>query len=225
MKLSILFLASLMLFSTIIFSREYSTRFKSSINPISSEIKAQMLKYTWHPTCPVTLNDLSEVKLIYWGFDHKPHQGELIVNKALAKEIVAIFKELYHHRFPIQRMELMDAFKGDDMQAMNANNTSAFNCREVTGQPGVFSQHSYGRAIDINTLINPYVKGNQVLPEAGKVYANRSTNYPGKITKNSFIYNTFQKYNWNWGGDWDDLKDYQHFEKRANDEKRDSKGY
>jgi hypothetical protein len=143
----------------------------------------------------------------------------------VAHEVVDIFKALYIHQFPIERMELMDVFKGSDDAAMDANNTSAFNCREVTGKPGIFSQHSYGRAIDINTLINPYVKGDKVLPSAGKRFADRSQYHPGIITKDSFIYKEFARRGWSWGGDWHDLKDFQHFEKRASDEKRDINGY
>lgn len=40
---------------------------------------------------------------------------------------------------------------------MEANNTSAFNCRDVTGKPWVFSRHNYGGAIDINPIQNPYI--------------------------------------------------------------------
>jgi hypothetical protein len=200
-------------------------RFESSISPISTSRQKIMEKYTWRPGCPVPFSDLAEVKLSYWGFDQKAHQGILIVNKALAPEVVSIFKTIYYHKFPIERMEPMDEFKGDDAAAMEVNNSSSFNCRAITGKPGVFSQHSYGRAIDINTLINPYVKGEKILPPCGKKYADRTTAYPGKITKNSLIYKVFtEEFGWDWGGNWNDLQDYQHFEKRANNERRDPNG-
>lgn len=199
-------------------------KFESSVSAISAKTQKIMEKYTWRPGCPVPLNDLAEVKVSYWGFDQKAHQGILIVNKSLAAEVISIFEAAYYHQFPIERMEPMDTFKGNDDAAMAVNNTSAFNCRAVTGKPGVFSQHSYGRAIDINTLINPYVKGEQVLPPGGKKYMDRAKNYPGKITKDGFIYNEFTKRGWDWGGNWHDLQDYQHFEKRANNEKRDVNG-
>jgi hypothetical protein len=199
-------------------------KFKSEITSIPTDTQKIMEKYTWRPGCPVPFDDLAEVKLSYWGFDQKAHQGILIVNKQLAAEVVSIFEAAYYHQFPIERMETMDTFKGDDDAAMAVNNTASFNCRAVTGKPGCFSQHSYGRAIDINTLINPYVKGDRVLPPAGKKYVDRTKNYPGKIIKDSFIYNEFIKRGWDWGGNWHDLQDYQHFEKRANNEKRDVNG-
>jgi len=171
-----------------------------------------MQKYTWKSGCPVSLENLVEIKVIYLGFDNRTHQGALIVNKKLANEVVSIFNELYQQQFPIERMELMDVFKGDDIAAMNANNTSAFNCRFMTGKNHVYSQHSYGCAIDINPLINPYVRGNEVFPRAGKKFVDRHLMLPGMITNNN-IYKIFKKYGWDWGGDWRHLRDYQHFEK------------
>lgn len=216
--------ALLTLLSSSVLAASSHTDFKSQILPIPDNVKSIMKKYTWHPGCPVPLEDLSYVELAYYGFDHKPHQGVLIVNKTVAKDVVEIFKDLYAHHFPIERMELMDVFKGDDDAAMKVNNTSSFNCRAVTGKPGVFSQHSYGRAIDINTMINPYVKGPLVLPPNGAPYVDRTKLYPGKITKNSLIYQDFISRGWSWGGDWHDLQDYQHFEKRADAEKRSPNG-
>ena len=205
--------------------KDSAQSFKSSISFIPPNIQKRMLKYTWHEGCPLPLNDLRYIVLSYWGFDKKPHLGALIINKLLAKEVVQIFKSLYLHHFPIERMKLMDAFKGNDDTAMAANNTSSFNCRDLTGKPGMFSQHSYGRAIDINTKINPYVNGQDILPPNGSKFVNRNKPYPGKITKNSFIYRVFIKYGWDWAGDWYDIQDYQHFEKRANGEKRNPYGY
>jgi hypothetical protein len=199
--------------------------FKSTIHSIPKNIAASMRQYTWHPGCPVPIEQLAYIKLNYWGFDQQSHTGSLIVNKVLAKEVVAIFKSLYEHHFPIQRMELMDTFKGDDNASMAANNTSAFNCREVTQRPGEYSQHSYGRAIDINPLLNPYVKSNEILPASAAIYATRDKPLPGKIIKGDHVYQEFKKYGWDWAGDWLDVQDYQHFEKRAHGEKRNPHGY
>ncbi len=170
-------------------------------------------KYTWHPGCPVPLKDLKYLNLTYYGFDHKTHKGILIVNKKLAEEVVEIFLQLYTQKFPIERMQLMDDFKGNDVLAMTANNTSAFNCRQITRNSAVYSLHSYGRAIDINTKLNPYVKGNIVLPKNGKPYADRSKPFSGKINLGGEVYQAFIQKGWVWGGSWTSLKDYQHFEK------------
>jgi hypothetical protein len=215
-KIKVFLLIGCLIFSSIACSKNTAiSEFTSSIHPIPMNTQKLMHHYTWDATCPVSLQDLSEVKLTYFGFDHKAHQGVLIVNKKLANEVIEIFKEIYEHRFPIQQMELMDVFKGSDHAAMNANNTSAFNCRFVMGKKNFFSQHSYGRAIDINTLINPWVKGKTILPAAGEKFIDRTKPYPGKIIKNDFVYKAFKKHGWSWGGDWKSLQDYQHFQKRG----------
>jgi hypothetical protein len=187
--------------------------FTAEVSAIPPRIAAQMKQSTWHEGCPVGLDQLAYLRLSYWGFDQVPHQGELIVNKKLAAEVVGIFKALYAKRFPIERMQLMDVFKGNDDAAMAVNNTSAFNCRDITNQPGKFSLHSYGVAVDINTLINPYVKGDLVLPEGGRKYQDRTRQVPGMIVRDGFVYNMFIRKGWHWGGDWETRQDYQHFEK------------
>jgi cell wall-associated NlpC family hydrolase len=187
--------------------------FHSTVESLPDNIKNQMQKYTWHEGCPVTLDDLVYIKLSYWGFDNRSHQGELVVRKDVATDVVAIFQDLYQQKFPLANMQLMDAYKGDDIAADNANNTSAFNCRPQVNFPKLFSGHSYGMAIDINPLINPYVNGAEVTPPASKKYL--TSDALGKITKNDPAYQAFISRGWSWGGDWSGkIRDYQHFEKK-----------
>lgn len=186
----------------------------ASVSPIPTSIQAKMRQTTWRPGCPVALKDLRYIQLNYWGFDNKMHQGVLIVNRRLSKDVVIIFGKLFRAHFPIQRMEPMYRYHGNDEKAMEANNTSGFNCRTVTGTKNTYSQHSYGRAIDINTRINPYVKDGNVQPKNARAFLNRDKQDKGMITKNSQLYRIFHTYGWDWGGDWHALKDYQHFEQR-----------
>jgi D-alanyl-D-alanine carboxypeptidase len=172
-----------------------------------------MKRTSWHEGCPVPLTDLRLLKITYLDYSGKPATGELIVHRDLAEETESIFRKLYEHRFQIEKMMPVDEYGGNDDRSMEANNTSAFNCRDKTGQPGSFSNHSWGRAIDINPLTNPYVKGNTVLPAAGRVYLNRRKAYRGGIQANDFVVKLFQEHGWTWGGGWKDRQDYQHFEK------------
>lgn len=190
-------------------------RFQSSIQPIPEDVQQQMQKYTWKDDCPVPLSDLSYIKMTYWGFDNRAHQGVLIIHEKFAPEVVSIFKYLYSQRFPIQRMEPMYKYKGNDEKAMLDNNTSGFNCRHQTDFPKLFSPHSYGGAIDVNPLINPYDNNGKVEPPIAKKYLDRDVPHKGKITKDGIVVKTFSDYGWSWGGNWDKrgIKDYQHFEK------------
>jgi len=152
--------------------------------------------------------ELSIVKIKYFGFDKKIHQGELIVNRKVADEVKVIFMKLLSVKFPIEKAIPISAYGWNDEKSMSDNNTSAFNYRVIKGTDRL-SKHSFGFAIDINPLLNPYVKKHSVEPE-GAVY---NPELKGTITNNSEIVKIFKSYGWNWGGNWNKGKDYQHFEK------------
>jgi hypothetical protein len=187
--------------------------FKS--DPVSASLLARIRKTTWHPGCPVAPEDLRQLTLTFRDFENNTRTGTLLIHRDLADETVRLFESLYRQGFQIERMVPIEEFGGDDDASMAANNTSAFNCRDATGKPGVFSNHSRGRAIDINPLINPYVKGDKVLPGAGRKYLDRTKAFPGSILKDGFVVREFEKAGWTWGGRWPDRQDYQHFEKQA----------
>lgn len=122
-----------------------------------------------------------------------------------------VFRRLFDERFPIESMRLVDEFGGDDDRSMSANNTSAFNCRPATGSTR-WSEHAYGRAVDINPVQNPYVtRSGAVLPPAGDAHTRRDPATPGLITDGSVVVSAFADIGWTWGGHWSSGKDYQHF--------------
>lgn len=181
--------------------------------PLRAEFLGSVRASTWHSGCPVSPEDLRVLTVSYWSFGGTPAHGELVVNREVAAEVRDIFTELFEHGFLIEKMQPVEEFGGNDDRSMEANNTSAYNCRDVTGVKGKFSNHSWGRAIDINPLTNPYVKGEKVLPAAGRGYLDRARAYPGGILADSFAVKAFAKRGWAWGGQWTDRQDYQHFEK------------
>lgn len=197
-----------------IFTRK-KAKFISRVDPIPAPLLERMRSTTWHRGCPVSPEDLRQLTLTYWNFKEQRETGTLIVNKTVADEVTKIFHDLFTHGFLIERMTPVENYNGSDDASMAANNTSAFNCRDVTGQPGKFSNHSWGLAIDINPLTNPYIKGDKVLPPEGAKSLDRTKAFPGSILANSFTVEKFTKAGWTWGGTWSDRKDYQHFEKPA----------
>ncbi len=156
------------------------------------------------------MESLRAVDVSHWGFDAQVHIGRLIVAAEVAGDMVDIMGQLFAARFPIERVEPVDVYDGDDNRSMSANNTSAFNCRAVTGGSS-WSKHSYGTAIDVNPLVNPYVAGESVLPTEGAVYADRSLDAPGMIHSGDVVVESFAAHGWIWGGTWSSPKDYQHF--------------
>ncbi len=190
--------------------------YSATISPITPNIKKRMINGgSYHQGCPVALNSLRYIKLKYIGFDGAEHNGELVVNKAVANDVVNIFKKLYGIKYPIKKMELVSNYGGSDFKSIEADNTSAFNCRFVDGTTK-WSNHSYGRAIDINPIENPYVsKSGHTSHKASKEFVPRTHAISNAvILAGDSIVKIFKSYGWRWGGDWHCCKDYQHFDKK-----------
>lgn len=180
--------------------------FQSSIEPVTAE----QLGSSWRPGCPHPVEQLRAVNVTHVGYDGTVHSGRLIVDTALAERVATVFRDLYAARFPIQRIEPVDRYGSDDQASMRANNTSGFNCRTVAGSSS-WSEHAYGRAIDVNPLVNPYVRGSSVDPPEGAPFADRSRSDPGMIHADDAAVRAFAAQGWEWGGYWSGGKDYQHF--------------
>jgi len=188
--------------------------FHGTQGPVPEALAARMRQHSWRPGCPTPIGDLAYVRLSHFGYDGAVHEGELVVHKELASEVLTIFKALFARRFPVERMRVIDAYQGDDDASMADNNTSAFNCRFVAGKPGVFSKHSSGRAIDINPRTNPMVVDGAVLPPAGSEFVARNKQAPGILRSgDDRAVREFTGRGWVWGGAWASMRDYQHFEK------------
>jgi hypothetical protein len=165
----------------------------------------------------ISLDDLSYLTLLYVNFDGQDMEGEMICNKAIAKDLLEIFKELYDNQYPIERIELVDFYQADDESSMENNNTSCFNYRMISGS-NKLSKHSAGLAVDLNPLYNPAVStakdgSTKVEPATASAYIDRSQNFAHKIDTSDLAYQVFTRHGFTWGGNWHSKKDYQHFEK------------
>lgn len=175
-----------------------------------SAVTASDLGSSWRSGCPVGPSQLRRVRVDYWGYDGVAHRGDLIVRATVAHDVAGAFGRLYDARFQIQRIHPVQRYGSDDDASMAANNTSAFNCRRVTGGSG-WSEHAGGTALDINPIQNPYVtRSGTVLPPAGRPYADRTLKVAGTINRNGVVRRAFAEIGWEWGGDWSNPKDYQH---------------
>jgi D-alanyl-D-alanine carboxypeptidase len=186
--------------------------FRGKLERIDATTRARMSGVSWRPGCPVGFAELRLLKVSHWGFDGRVHYGRLVVNREAARGMVGVVRSLYRQRFPIRRMRLVDAYGADDHRSMAADNTSAFNCRFVAGRPGVWSDHAFGRAIDVNPIENPYVTDSgYVSPPAGALYTRRSRHRKGMIHGDGGVVAAFAAIGWEWAGNWAWPKDYQHF--------------
>ena len=152
-----------------------------------------------HRGCPVALSDLRLITLTYRGFDGRDHTGRLIANREAAAALVTVFRRLYEARFPIRRMEPVDRYGGDDFRSIEADNTSAFNCRTATDSTH-WSNHAYGRAIDVNPIENPYTGCGRTREPRSIPYLDRSRLRRGMVTP--AVVGAFRSIGWGWGGSW-----------------------
>lgn len=185
-----------------------------AILELSAALRDEMRGVCWqeHPECP-SFDDLRLVRLRHHGFDGRTHEGELVVHVPLANEVLAIFERIYAAGFPIHSARRIEHFRGSDPESMAANNSSGFNFRVVDGTANL-SQHALGRAIDINPVQNPWVRGARIDPEAGSAYLDRSQLRPGMIVRPGPVVSAFEAAGWRWGGDVPNAADYHHFSKQ-----------
>ena len=175
-----------------------------------SKVTSSNLPHSWRAGCPVGPAQLRRVRVLHWGFDGRVHRGTLDIHVSVATAVVRVFRRLYAARFPILRMRPVDAYRANDDRSMAADNTSAFNCRFVSGTRR-WSLHAYGRAIDVNPVENPYISGAGVQPPAGRAYLNRSRVRRGMAVTGGPLVRAFDAAGWGWGGRWAGSRDYQHF--------------
>jgi hypothetical protein len=192
-------------------TNEPSPTFAAAIARIGAEHRTRM-GTSWKAGCPVPLRDLRVISMSHWGFDGALHRGELMVHRRYVKAISGVFRSLFDAGFPIERMELANGYMGNDPPLAQRNNTVGFNCRPPVGGGHRWSEHAYGRAVDINPDLNPYIsRSGRIEPLYGRAYVDRSRAADGMIRPDDVVVRAFRSIGWRWGGLWPGTKDYMHF--------------
>ncbi len=184
--------------------------FHATVEPVGEDVAARS---TWHEGCPVALADLRVVTVAFVGFDGAFHTGELLVHADAADAVVAMFRAMHEARFPLEQVAITTPADLDAPPTGDGNVTSAFVCRDARGS-GSWSEHAYGRAVDINPFQNPYVKetdeGRVVLPELATAYTDRSRDLPGMLHPDGPVVAAIEAAGWTWGGTYTSLQDLMH---------------
>ncbi|MEE6176068.1 M15 family metallopeptidase [Mycobacterium sp. 050134] len=177
-------------------------------------VNAAELGASWRPGCPVGAGQLRRVTLTYLGFDGQAHRGDLIVHEDLVPDVIAIFESLYRIGYPVDKIRTVEKYPGaDDEASMEDDNTSGFNCRGIPGS-GRWSQHAFGRAVDVNPRVNPCVYADGAFePRNGAGYVDRGRTDAGMLHAGDAAVRAFTDRGWRWGGGWVSPIDYQHFER------------
>jgi len=191
--------------------------FNSSVQPLPPPLRAELKDGFWHAGCPVPLTRLRLVTVAQWAFDGRVHTGQLVVNREVAAPLTRVFGQLYKLRFPIRHMRLSDAYGPKAARAADRDISGAFECRQAVPSPcsggtgtGSWSQHAYGKAVDLNPIENPYVGCGRTREHGSLSYLDRSRLRRGMVT--SAVVQAFRSIGWGWGGNWTgSTKDYMHF--------------
>lgn len=187
--------------------------FAATVSPVTPLLRTRMGE-TWSPACPVGLADLRYLTLSFRGFDGAAHTGELVVNTAVAEDVVEVFRQLFVENFPLEQMRLPTTADLEAPATGDGNNSAGYVCRAARGQAR-FSEHAYGLAVDLNPFQNPMVKGDLVLPELAGAYVPRDPGRPGLHHPDGPAVRAFAAVGWTWGGTWRSSKDYMHFSKNG----------
>lgn len=184
--------------------------FHGGVSPLTAAVKKRMTPSVWRPGCPVPLNRLRRVLVTHHDFRGRTRRGVVVVNADVAQRVLRAFRLMYDAGVSIRRMRPIEAYGGDDFRSIEADNTSAFNCRAATGSSR-WSQHAYGRAVDVNPLENPYVSGGRTSHPASVPFLDRTRVRPGMAVEGGRMVAAFDAVGLQWGGRWSGIKDYQHF--------------
>ena len=191
----------------------------------TSRNNQEKLFQQWQKDSPVPLDRLRLVNFPHYTFDGTIQKdGCFVVLDAVAEHVKKIVQTLFEMKFPLESAIPIEQFHGNDAASMEANNSSAYNCRKIAGENGRISIHSYGLAIDINPIQNPYIyfssQDNQtegrlnIAPLSGIPYMNRhkllNENQNGLCENivDVFFQNGFTE----WGGFWTTPLDWHHFQ-------------
>jgi len=189
--------------------------FQAPIHPLSPDERAALNGRFWRPVCPVALSALRVLVVKHWGFDKRVQVGELVVHRDVAAPLARVFRRLYVLRFPIRHMRFIDAYGPAGSQPADGDISGSFECRKAVPSPcgtgtGNWSNHAYGRAVDLNPIENPYVGCGATRKRVSRPYMDRSRLRRGMVTP--AVVKAFRSIGWGWGGSWaGSTKDYMHF--------------
>ena len=208
---------SLFLFMSLMTVAQTATDSTFLATAIPDSVWTRMQGKTYHQNAYIQRSDLRYLRLHYVDFEGEERVGEMVCNRAIADDLLDIFRQLFEARYPIERIQLPDDFDADDERQMRANNTSCFCFRVIKGSTKL-SAHAQGVAVDLNPLYNPCVKTRRdgtlfIQPSTAAPYVDRSRRFAHKIDRQDLAYRLFIQHGFSWGGAWRSSKDYQHFEK------------
>ena len=158
---------------------------------------------------PDVIGNLCLVEVCYCSFDGKLHQGQLVVHEELRQDLSDIFTLIKNTGFKVAKAIPIVRYGWSDDLSMADNNSSAFNYRFVACTERL-SLHAVGRSVDINPFLNPVFYEDGVSAPPGASY---DLTAEGTLSGEGPVVQAFKSKGWRWGGNFESIRDYHHFEK------------
>jgi hypothetical protein len=155
------------------------------------------------------IRELCLVDVLYYSFDAKLHQGQMIVHQSVQQDVEEVFALIRRGCFPIAKAVPIVKYGWSDNTSMADNNSSAFNYRRVAGTRRL-SRHAAGLAVDINPRQNPVIYRNGRVSPSGAVY---QPGTKGTLSDDGPVVRAFIERGWRWGGHFESMMDAHHFQK------------
>lgn len=155
------------------------------------------------------IDSLELLDVQYYSFDKKLHYGQVVVHKSVKNDLKIIFELILKTKFKVNKVIPIVKYNWDDDASMDDNNTSAFCFRFIAGTTR-YSNHAYGKAIDINPFNNPVIYSDGKISPKGAKY---QTKHEGTFSDENIIVQKFKELGWRWGGNFQSFKDNHHFDK------------
>jgi len=187
--------------------------YRSTVRLLPSSLRAELTGRFWRPECPVPLSQLRLLTVRHWDFGGKARTGQLVVAREYASPLRGVFRRLFELRFPIRNLRLSASYAPAGERPEDVS--GSFHCRRAVPSPcgsgsGNWSNHAYGRAIDLNPVENPYVGCGTVRDGKRSPYIERTPLRRGMVTP--AVVRAFAAIGWGWGGAWTgNTRDYMHF--------------
>ena len=146
-----------------------------------------MTPSVWRRGCPVAPSALRHVSLPYVGFDGRAHRGALVVHHSAATDVVTAFRAALPGALPDPADAADPGVRRRRLREHRGRQHLGLQLPRRRPGRRSWSEHAYGRAIDINPIENPYVSGGRTSHRASVPYLDRSTARPGMAVEGGVL--------------------------------------
>ncbi len=186
------------------------------ITEITDDIYGRIDEILNQEDCPVSREDLCYLHVLSKNWEGETVEGEMIVNKHIAEDILDILLKLYEADYRIENIRMFDNGIVGYFDFYNNNNSVCFITADVDSRIDI-SKNRLGLAVDINPRYNPYTEENEgfyfpFMESYEDILDERDEDYYYLIKPDDLCVQLFKEHGFEWGGDRDDPKSYMRFE-------------